>query len=333
MSGKADFQSQFRAAKSGRAAAAKLSRAQIRELKEKQRAQAGPSDVRHVGSVSAGADTTGPTETSTAGVSQSSQITQLEGPGIAHASAGPSSVNQAAPGSESRQPSVTSALHGRATLPEAAQQVPGKDGRNMPAPKAGPGAPSLPPDFFSIPDPATSGQNTVSHNDRGAGTEPTQGAIPKGFFADKAADAKARGEKPISKNQMATEYAAFMKHVEVDSTAAASQQAAEEQESATDRQARDEFEQFVRLQRVQQLQRSVAAHAKGVDADPILEQAVAILTEPEAAVRLPEQALAKKRKAAAALALTGDGSESGSDGGEELDLVDWRSKKSSTAGW
>lgn len=25
-----------------------------------------------------------------------------------------------------------------------------------------------------------------------------------GFFADKAADAKARGEKPISKNQMAT---------------------------------------------------------------------------------------------------------------------------------
>lgn len=52
----------------------------------------------------------------------------------------------------------------------------------------------------------------------------------------------------------------------------------------------------VRLQRVQQLQRSVAAHAKGVDADPILEQAVAILTEPEAAVRLPEQALAKKRK-------------------------------------
>lgn len=52
----------------------------------------------------------------------------------------------------------------------------------------------------------------------------------------------------------------------------------------------------VRLQRVQQMQRSVAAHAKGVDADPILEQAVAILTEPEAAVRLPEQALAKKRK-------------------------------------
>lgn len=40
------------------------------------------------------------------------------------------------------------------------------------------------------------------------------------------------------------EYAAFMKHVEVDSTAAASQQAAEEQESATDRQARDEFEQL-----------------------------------------------------------------------------------------
>ena len=67
---------------------------------------------------------------------------------------------------------------------------------------------------------------------------------PPGFFEDKKADARVRGEVPQSAQDLTREYAEFMKQVEVDSQVVAAQLAADQEDEAAGRLDREDFEQL-----------------------------------------------------------------------------------------
>ncbi|KAK9831536.1 hypothetical protein WJX81_006648 [Elliptochloris bilobata] len=87
-----------------------------------------------------------------------------------------------------------------------------------------------------------------------------RGALPKGFFQDKDADAKARGEAPVKKKTAAEEYAGFIAGVAADVAAVEQREELEAAAAAAERAAREAFEQEVRLQRVLGL-RAAREHA------------------------------------------------------------------------
>lgn len=164
-------------------------------------------------------------------------------------------------------------------------------------------------------------------------------ALPKGFFEDKKADAKARGEVPKNDKELAKEYADFLKAVEVDAAAAAEQQAQDEEEEAAGRLDREDFEQFVRMQKLEAIKE--ARQGAGVGGKHMLDEvdaeaaaAADAIAEPD--VQRPVIHLAKKRRVldtiASLEAAPGAGGSSSDDEGEDEEgteeLLDWRAKKS-----
>ncbi|KAK2076894.1 hypothetical protein QBZ16_005122 [Prototheca wickerhamii] len=181
--------------------------------------------------------------------------------------------------------------------------------------------------------------------DSEAGAPGAAGAsLPKGFFENAQAQSKALGEKPPSKEQMAEEYADFMRQVESESAAVATQQAAEDEDQAAERRERDAFEQlyvflFVRLQRLEALKEAARQRAGRLQKDEALEAATAALYDASAPVSLGE-ALSrseKRRKLSGKTTtqesrVTEEADASGSSDDEELSsptLQNWRTKSSS----
>ena len=65
-----------------------------------------------------------------------------------------------------------------------------------------------------------------------------------GFFENKDADAKARGEAPVKKKTVAEEYDDFMTSIATDVRDIEAREQTEAADAATERQNREEFEQW-----------------------------------------------------------------------------------------
>ncbi|GBF96093.1 hypothetical protein Rsub_08969 [Raphidocelis subcapitata] len=170
-------------------------------------------------------------------------------------------------------------------------------------------------------------------------------AVPKGFFDDKTADAKARGVKIPDKADKEAAFAAFTTEI----TTALAEQADEEDEDAAEaaeaRVEREAYEQRMRQERIERLKRMRAGAAAGAGGAPgplgggggEEDEDAAGALGPGPVPRTMASAVAagmpqaKRRRVLDALADvldaggSGSGEESG-EGGEDDAVLDWRRK-------
>jgi len=172
------------------------------------------------------------------------------------------------------------------------------------APKAAQASkPVLPPDFFS-------GTAAVPKLAVAQVAPTAQGALPVGFFDDKASDAKARGEVHAPPNPEA-EWAAFQNSVAGDLQELEKQEDEEEAEAAAERQERQDFEQHERLFLVEQLKSQ--------------SQKVTAKKESTENCQIDENKAAAKRKSKRNFHDL-DYSDDEDDDDEDIDNLDWRAK-------
>uniref|UniRef100_A0A7S0WYL4 ZNF380 coiled-coil domain-containing protein n=1 Tax=Chlamydomonas leiostraca TaxID=1034604 RepID=A0A7S0WYL4_9CHLO len=162
---------------------------------------------------------------------------------------------------------------------------------SQPAAPSGSKAPSnLPDDFFQAPAPkkqavAAPGSSvpqprpvTTSAPSAGAclgsvlggsaGTgAPTNTSLPEGFFTNKEADAKARGVKLPDAKDKEAEFQEFQRMLEEQVKAAEVAEAQEAETEAADKEQREDFIQWVRMQRLEEIKRRKAG-AKSASEDP-----------------------------------------------------------------
>ncbi|GAX83560.1 hypothetical protein CEUSTIGMA_g10985.t1 [Chlamydomonas eustigma] len=187
---------------------------------------------------------------------------------------------------------------------------------------------ALPSDFFqvsnkTVPTPSAS-QSISMQTANSAMSTPTTSiqrphnapaattSLPQGFFADKAADAKARGEKLPDNKDKEEDFKQFQRMIEDDIKDIASKEAEEAEEDAEYKEDREAYEQSLRLKQLERLKKRESSEAMTETEGPL-------------GLTLPP----RKRRVLDVLTeqLQASEEEDGKDADEEEDLVlDWRAK-------
>lgn len=159
-----------------------------------------------------------------------------------------------------------------------------------------------------LPAPAAQPRHSSS---AAASPQGPQGPLPKGFFENKDADAKARGEAPAKKKTAAEEYDDFMTSVAADVRDIEVREQTEAAEAAEERQDREEFEQWVRLDRIEEFRKE-------------REQAKQLANSTgDGSAHAPIAPTSKRKRPFDVLDSSSEESE---DDAEEDNLLDWRAK-------
>ncbi|KAF5840475.1 hypothetical protein DUNSADRAFT_16566 [Dunaliella salina] len=236
------------------------------------------------------------------------------------------------------------------SAPKPLQQQPPPQPAPAPSTKGG-----LPEDFFeqpakkqavaasapsSKPAPAPAALSSKS---------PADPSLPEGFFADKAADAKARGVKLPDAKDKEDEFQAFQRMMEEELKAVAAKEAEEVEEEAGDKEDREMFEQRLRMQRLRRLVQPKGKLGQGSDAqhqpqgegthagiDDAAEEALGLSRHEhqrlggEQPLLLPrkKRVIDTMRELGSSLKPEGDagGSSDDEDSVSEEELLDWRAK-------
>lgn len=141
-------------------------------------------------------------------------------------------------------------------------------------------------------------------------------ALPEGFFADKTADAKARGVKLPDAKDKEAEFQKFTKLIEEELKDAAQVEEEEAADAAADREEREAFEQSLLMRRVEELKQRKLKRDVADDDSPRIAPVLPVAVPP-----------AKRMRVVDALALAAKDDDDSDDDSAEEEVLDWRAKK------
>ncbi|KAA6421934.1 MAG: hypothetical protein FRX49_08253 [Trebouxia sp. A1-2] len=152
-------------------------------------------------------------------------------------------------------------------------------------------------------------------------------AIPKGFFENKEADAKARGQKLPKKKDPKQEYDNFLKSIADDVQEVEARQEVEAVEAAQDKADQEAFEHGLRLRRIEQLRAmstgpsTAASQTSSPDTDTPGAGALSI-----GSVSSMVPAGKKRKRNMSVEVDKADGDDSSDDDNDDDAMLDWRAK-------
>lgn len=173
---------------------------------------------------------------------------------------------------------------------------------------------------------STRAERAVSMESAASASLPTT-AIPKGFFENKEADAKARGQKLPKKKDPKQEYDNFLKSIADDVQEVEARQEVEAVEAAQDKADQEAFEHGLRLRRIEQLRAmstgpsTAASQTSSPDTDMPGAGALSI-----GSVSSMVPAGKKRKRNMSVEVDKADGGNSSDDDNDDDAMLDWRAK-------